>query len=244
MIVHRSVMRISIPFGSGPGRQASTKPWRPALRPPTAATSIRISSSRAVRPGSYRQVERLAPDLFARIRRLVERGQWHITGGQYLQPDGNLPTEMGWRRQILHGQRYFADCFGVQPTIGYNVDSFGQPATLPDILGSLGYTGYVFGRPDVRQVQLPAQTFRWRGPGGGELSAFRIIPTTSLARAICALKSSRLPRPPTPRWACYVLLRGRKSRRRPHQGPYRIHSCQCPRLSGPGTALQHPTEPT
>ncbi len=32
----------------------------------------------------YRLVERLDPDLFARIRRLVERGQWHITGGQVI----------------------------------------------------------------------------------------------------------------------------------------------------------------
>jgi hypothetical protein len=32
--------------------------------------------------------------------------------------DANLPTEAGWRRQILHGQRYFEDRFGVGPNIG------------------------------------------------------------------------------------------------------------------------------
>ena len=43
----------------------------------------------------YEQVERLDPDLFGRVRAHVKGGQWHITGGQYLQPDANLPTEAG-----------------------------------------------------------------------------------------------------------------------------------------------------
>ncbi len=124
----------------------------------------------------YRQVERLDPALFMRVRRLVERGQWHITGGQWIQPDANLPTEMGWRRQFLHGQRYFAERFGIRPTIAYNVDTFGHPATLPDLLAELGYTAYAFHRPSPQQVPLPAQTFRWRGPQGGEVLGMRIIP--------------------------------------------------------------------
>ncbi len=68
----------------------------------------------------YRLVERLDPALFARIRQLVEQGQWHITGGQVIQPDANLPTAKGWQRQLLHGQRYFLDRFGIRPTIAYN----------------------------------------------------------------------------------------------------------------------------
>lgn len=124
----------------------------------------------------YEQVERLAPDLFERVREHVKSGQWHVTGGQYLQPDANLPTEAGWRRQILHGQRYFEDRFGVRPNIGYNVDTFGHPATVPDVLSSLGHIAYVFHRPGAYQMDLPAQTFRWRGSGGGEILGFRIAP--------------------------------------------------------------------
>ena len=124
----------------------------------------------------FEQVERIDPELFERVRRLVESGRWHITGGQYIQPDVNLSTFMGLHRQILHGQRYFRDRFGVSPRVGYNVDSFGHPATLPDVLASHGYVGYVFHRPGAHQVELPAQTFRWRGAGGGEVVGFRISP--------------------------------------------------------------------
>jgi alpha-mannosidase len=124
----------------------------------------------------YEQVEQIDPELFGRVRRLVESGRWHITGGQYIQPDVNLSTVMGLHRQIIHGQRYFRDRFGVSPKVGYNVDSFGHPATLPDVLASHGYVGYVFHRPGPHQVELPAQTFRWRGVGGGEVLGYRISP--------------------------------------------------------------------
>jgi alpha-mannosidase len=124
----------------------------------------------------YEQVERIDPELFERVRRLVERGQWHVTGGQYIQPDVNLSTVMGLHRQILHGQRYFRDRFGVSPKVGYNVDSFGHPATLPDLLASHDYVAYVFHRPGSHQVELPTQTFRWRGVGGREVIGFRISP--------------------------------------------------------------------
>jgi alpha-mannosidase len=124
----------------------------------------------------FEQVERIDPDLFERVRRLVESGRWHITGGQYIQPDVNLSTVMGLHRQIVHGQRYFQNRFGVSPKVGYNVDSFGHPATMPDVLVSHGYEGYVFHRPGPHQVELPAQTFRWRGADGGEVMGFRISP--------------------------------------------------------------------
>jgi alpha-mannosidase len=125
---------------------------------------------------AYQQVERLAPELFERVREHIERGRWHVTGGQYIQPDVNLSTVMGLHRQIIHGQRYFQDRFGISPKVGYNVDSFGHPATLPDVLASHGYVGYVFHRPGAHQVELPSQTFRWRGANGGEVIGFRISP--------------------------------------------------------------------
>jgi alpha-mannosidase len=122
----------------------------------------------------YRQIEQLDPELFGRVKRLVACGQWHITGGQWIQPDVNLPTYEGLRRQFVHGRRYFESRFGVCPDVAYNVDSFGHPATLPDLLTAEGYIGYVFHRPNQQQTPVPHATFRWRGAGGGEVLGFRI----------------------------------------------------------------------
>src|SRR5262249_37903753 len=91
-------------------------------------------------------------------------------------PDLNLPTEMGLRRQIRFGQRYFGDAFGVRPRIGYQVDSFGQPGFLPDLLAEHDYLGYIFCRPSPSQYPIPGNIFRWHGFGGAEPLSFRIIP--------------------------------------------------------------------
>ena len=125
----------------------------------------------------YQQVEQLHPALFERVRKLVAAGRWHIVGSQFLQPDLNLPTAAGLHRQITHGHRYFQDRFGVISKIGYNVDSFGHVASLPDILAAHGYESYVFRRPEQHQTAIPAHTFIWRGVGGAEVIAFRIEPT-------------------------------------------------------------------
>jgi alpha-mannosidase len=124
----------------------------------------------------YKQVETLHPQLFDRVRALIERGKWHVTGGQFIQPDINLPTAAGLHRQIIHGQRYFREKFGLSPKVGYNVDSFGHTASLPDILSEHGYTSYVFRRPEQHQTAIPKNTFVWRGVGGAEVVAFRIEP--------------------------------------------------------------------
>jgi alpha-mannosidase len=124
----------------------------------------------------YRWVARLDPGLSARVDALVRRGQWHVTGSMVVQPDANLPTTEGWRRQLRHGRRYFLDRFGLAPTVAYNVDSFGHPASLPDLLAQEGCDAYVFHRPHPDRVALPAPAFRWRGSGGAEVLGFRIVP--------------------------------------------------------------------
>jgi alpha-mannosidase len=123
----------------------------------------------------YEQVEKIDPVLFARVRRLIKRGQWHVTGGQYVQPDANLPSLLGWQKQLARGSSYFKKQFGVRSRVGYNVDTFGHPAALPDILAAQGFDAYVFHRPTHKQMTLPG-TFRWRGVGGAEVLAFRIAP--------------------------------------------------------------------
>ena len=40
----------------------------------------------------YEWIEEYDQELFERIKQLVRRGQWHIMGGWYLQPDCNMPA--------------------------------------------------------------------------------------------------------------------------------------------------------
>lgn len=122
----------------------------------------------------YRWIEEMDPGLFERIRQLVRAGRWVIVNGWWLQPDCNLPGGEAFLRQALYGKRYFRDRFGVDVTVGYNVDTFGHAATLPMLLRHARLTHYVFMRPMEHEHALPSSLFDWVAPDGSTVTAFRI----------------------------------------------------------------------
>ncbi|MBP7936400.1 MAG: hypothetical protein KA354_17305 [Phycisphaerae bacterium] len=124
---------------------------------------------------AYREVERIDPALFERIRAHVKGGRWHIVGGWWLQPDCNGPSAAGFEQQIALGKEFFLDRFGQFPREAYNVDSFGHAATLPAFMRAAGQDRYVFMRPQRQEMALPARLFRWRGDADSpEIIAFRV----------------------------------------------------------------------
>jgi alpha-mannosidase len=123
----------------------------------------------------YEQVRRHDPALFKRIVKHIRAGRWSVVGGWWIQPDCNLPGLENMHRQISIGRAWFEQHLGLFPKIGYNVDSFGHTAALPDVLSAHGQNNYVFMRPMAHETVLPANVFRWRGrPGGKTVTAFRI----------------------------------------------------------------------
>ncbi len=122
----------------------------------------------------YQWIERQRPEMFAAIRQRVDEGRWVIVGGWWIQPDCNLPSGESFVRQALYGQRYFQEKFGRMATVGYNVDSFGHNAMLPQLLRKSGMDSYVFMRPQRHEMGLPSRVFHWEGPDGSRVLAFRI----------------------------------------------------------------------
>ncbi len=118
--------------------------------------------------GLYEAVEREYPALFAAIREKIKDGTWIPVGGMWVEPDLNMPDGESLARQLLYGKRYFLDRFGVDVQIGWNPDSFGHNAQLPQIYNKAGIRYYVLGRcaPD----NTPA--FRWKGPDGSEVLCY------------------------------------------------------------------------
>ena len=118
----------------------------------------------------YETIEKNAPDLFARIQKLVKEGKWHISGGWYLQPDCLMPCGETFLRHIAVGKGYFLEKFGVEPTVATNYDSFGHSVGLVQILAKCGFNGYLICRPkkDV-QIEYPSKFFRWTAPDGSSI---------------------------------------------------------------------------
>lgn len=131
---------------------------------------IFVSSSAAY----YEWIEKSDPDMFAEIQQRVAEGRWNIVGGWWIQPDCNLPGGESFVRQALYGQRYFKEKLGVTASVGYNVDSFGHNAMLPQLLKKSGMDSYVFMRPMPHEKGLPGSLFWWEADDGSRVLAFRI----------------------------------------------------------------------
>ncbi len=120
----------------------------------------------------YENIEKHAPALFERIKKLVKSGKWVITNGWYLQSDDLLPCGESLVRQIEVGQNYFREKFGVQPKVATNFDSFGHSVGLVQILKKCGYIGLMACRPNFMwQFNYPSKFFNWVGPDGSKIIA-------------------------------------------------------------------------
>ena len=116
----------------------------------------------------YEWVEEYEPALFEEIRRLVDEGRWIIIGGWYIQPDCNMPAGETFVRHAVYGRKYFAEKFGVMPTVANSFDAFGHSRGLVQILAKCGYKYYLHCRPDRGWLDMP-DTYRWIGYDGSEV---------------------------------------------------------------------------
>jgi alpha-mannosidase len=119
-------------------------------------------------------VEKSDPQMFDEIRQRIREGRWLIVGGWWIEPDCNLPGGESFVRQALYGQHYFKDKFGITARVGYNVDSFGHHAMLPQILRRSGLEYYIFMRPMPHEKGLPGRFFWWESDDGSRVLAFRL----------------------------------------------------------------------
>jgi alpha-mannosidase len=123
----------------------------------------------------YEWVEQGDPAMFEEIKQRVAEGRWEIVGGWWIQPDCNIPGGESFVRHSLYGQRYFKEKFGVTAKVGYNVDSFGHHAMIPQILKKSGMDYYVFMRPGPHEKGLPSRLFWWESDDGSRVMTFRIL---------------------------------------------------------------------
>jgi alpha-mannosidase len=61
----------------------------------------------------YLETEKHHPELFKQIGEKVKKGQWEVVGGRWCEGDSNMVSGEAYARQLLMGQSYFRDRFGV-----------------------------------------------------------------------------------------------------------------------------------
>ncbi|HRY53575.1 MAG TPA: glycoside hydrolase family 38 C-terminal domain-containing protein [Spirochaetia bacterium] len=112
------------------------------------------------------------PELYARLKEALRRGQLIAEGGMWLEPDTNLPSGESLVRQAIRAKRFFAEELGADTRVLWLPDTFGFSAALPQIMRQCGLDyfatkkladGYGDGDP------FPYNVFEWQGIDGSRV---------------------------------------------------------------------------
>ena len=121
-------------------------------------------------PQYYEWVMEDDPELFRKIQAAVKTGRWEIVGGQWVEPDGNMPDGESFVRQRLYGQRFFLEHFGQISDFEWMLDSFGYNWNLPQIMKKSGAKFMWTSKLTWNDTTtFPFHLFWWEGVDGSRL---------------------------------------------------------------------------
>jgi alpha-mannosidase len=118
----------------------------------------------------YEWVESDAPELFARVKERVAEGRWETVGGSWVEPDCQIPSGESFTRQLIYGQRYFEERFGLRSTAAWFPDTFGYSPGLPQLLRGAGLIGFFTYKLNWSETNdFPHDLFLWEGIDGSRV---------------------------------------------------------------------------
>jgi alpha-mannosidase len=121
-------------------------------------------------PILYEWIENHRPDLFQKIQEAVHHQTWELLGGMWVEPEVNLISGESLVRQLLYGQKYFQEKFGIISKVAWLPDSFGFSWQLPQLCEQAGIEYFVTGKLHWNDsTKFPLGAFWWRSPDGTEL---------------------------------------------------------------------------
>ena len=116
----------------------------------------------------YEEMKRSFPDLYAKMKDRVKRGQWDVsTAMMWSEGDTNMSSGEGIVRSMLLANRFIKAEFGVEPTVGWLPDNFGHIWTLPQIFSKSGIKSICFMRCGIGKP-----VFWWESPDGSRILAY------------------------------------------------------------------------
>jgi alpha-mannosidase len=110
------------------------------------------------------------PEAVLAFERFVAEGRLAIVGGTHVMLDVNMPGGESFIRQVLYGKGFFRERLGVDVTVGWQLDTFGHHAQMPQLLKRAGFRSFWFFR-GVPSWETPAE-FLWEGLDGSRIPAF------------------------------------------------------------------------
>ncbi|HUT52409.1 MAG TPA: glycoside hydrolase family 38 C-terminal domain-containing protein [bacterium] len=141
--------------------------WSQAIRHMDAFPDFTFSGSA---PQYYEWIRDEHPDLFAKIVEREQEGRWEIVGGQWIEPDGNMPDGESFVRQRVLGQRFYLEYFGHVSEVSWMLDSFGYNRNMPQVMARSGAKYMWTSKLTWNDTTMfPFHNFWWRSPDGSQV---------------------------------------------------------------------------
>ena len=124
-------------------------------------------------PQLFAYLKETDPELFARVKRRVAEGRWELDGAMWLEADTNLTSGESLVRQLMYGQKFFREEFGVDCTCVWLPDVFGYSGQLPQIMAKSGINRFVTAKIGWNDTdRFPYDVFDWYGIDGSKVFAY------------------------------------------------------------------------
>ena len=148
-------------------------------------------------PAAYVMCRKYYPELYERIRKVIQGGQWIGEGAMWVEPDTNMTSGESLARQLIHGKKFYREELGVDSLVLWLPDSFGYSAALPQLLKASGVkylvTQKIFWSYNDSD-RFPYHYFTWKGTDGTSIDTF--LPTSYTYRTdpqeICSTWKNRV----------------------------------------------------
>jgi alpha-mannosidase len=120
----------------------------------------------------YQLMKEYYPERFARMKRMIDAGRWHVCGSWLDAVDVNMPSPEALFRHTLYGNGWFEREFGQRSVDVFLPDCFGFGYALPSIMAHSGLTGFSTQKLTWGSAYgTPFDLGRWRGVDGAEVIA-------------------------------------------------------------------------
>ena len=123
----------------------------------------------------YAWMKEYYPLQYEELKKYVKSGRWHISGSSWDATDALIPSVESAIRNIMYGQDFYRQEFGVESTDIFLPDCFGFGWTLPTVAAHCGLIGFSSQKlqwrhnPFYGDSKIPFPIGLWKGIDGATI---------------------------------------------------------------------------
>lgn len=125
----------------------------------------------------YSWMKEYYPEMYEKVKEWIRRGRWNVCGSTWDANDPNIPSPESFFRNILLGQQFYREEFGVRSNDIFLPDCFGFGYTLPTVAAHAGLIGFSTQKlqwrkhPFYGEAKVPFSIGLWQGIDGSRIMA-------------------------------------------------------------------------